>query len=214
MSDAAYLDLADPAFDVTSAAVLEARERDWYAETPYGWAVLRYDQGTAVLKDRRFQQGNARWPAQNGVHDGPFVRWWCETLLSLEGDDHLRLRRLLGPAFRSRAIEAMRPQFQQLAGELIDGFAPRGRVEFVREFAEPYAARVSACCSGCPRTSGRRSPLGRRPRQVVRHHASRGPAPDRGGARGADRLRRRRHRRPAPPPARRSGQHPGHRARG
>jgi cytochrome P450 len=54
--------------------------------------------------------------AQNGVHDGPFAQWWGETLLSLEGDDHLRLRRLLGPAFRSRAIEAMRPQFQQLAG--------------------------------------------------------------------------------------------------
>jgi cytochrome P450 len=146
----AYLDLADPAFDVTSAAVHEAREQDWYAETPYGWAVLRYEQGTAVLKDRRFQQGNARWPAQNGVHDGPFAQWWGETLLSLEGDDHLRLRRLLGPAFRSRAIEAMRPQFQHLAGELIDGFAARGRVELVGEFAEPYAARVLCLLLGLP----------------------------------------------------------------
>ena len=60
MSGPTYLDLADPAFDVTSTAVHEARERDWYARTPYGWAVLRYEQGTAVLKDRRFQQGNAR----------------------------------------------------------------------------------------------------------------------------------------------------------
>ncbi len=146
----AYLDLADPAFDVTSAAVHEAREQDWYAETPYGWAVLRYEQGTAVLKDRRFQQGNARWPAQNGVHDGPFVAWWAETLLSLEGADHLRLRRLLGPAFRSRAIEAMRPQVQQLAGELVDAFAGRGTCEFVSEFAEPYAARVLCLLLGLP----------------------------------------------------------------
>jgi cytochrome P450 len=146
----AYLDLADPEFDVTSAAVHEAREQDWYAETPYGWAVLRYEQGTAVLKDRRFQQGNARWPAQNGVHDGPFVAWWAETLLSLEGADHLRLRRLLGPAFRSRAIEAMRPQFQQLAGDLVDAFAGRGTCEFVSEFAEPYAARVLCLLLGLP----------------------------------------------------------------
>jgi cytochrome P450 len=146
----AYLDLADPAFDVTSAAVHEAREQDWYAETPYGWAVLRYEEGTAVLKDRRFQQGNARWPAQNGVHDGPFVTWWAETLLSLEGQDHLRLRRLLSPAFRSRAIEAMRPQFQALAGELVDGFAGRGTCEFVGEFAEPYAARVLCLLLGLP----------------------------------------------------------------
>jgi len=145
-----YLDLADPSFDVTSTVVHEARERDWYARTPYGWAILRYEQGTAVLKDRRFQQGNAKWPSQNGLHDGPFVQWWRETLLSLEGEDHLRLRRLLGPAFRSRAIEAMRPRFQTLANELIDGFAPRGRVEFVGEFAEPYAARVLCLLLGLP----------------------------------------------------------------
>jgi cytochrome P450 len=150
MTAPSHLDLADPAFDVTSAAVIEAREHDWYAETPYGWAILRYEQGNAVLKDRRFQQGNARWPAQNGVHEGPFVQWWAETLLSLEGDDHLRLRRLLSPAFRSRAIEAMRPQFQQLAGQLIDAFASRGRVEFVGEFAEPYAARVLCQLLGLP----------------------------------------------------------------
>ena len=149
---ARFLDLSDPSFDVTSAAVHEAREEHWYAETPYGWAILRYDEATAVLKDRRFQQGNAQWPAQNGVHEGPFVQWWSETLLSLEGPDHLRLRRLLGPAFRSRAIEAMRPQFQALADELIDAYAARGQVEFISEFAEPYAARILCLLLGLPET--------------------------------------------------------------
>ncbi len=47
---AAFLDLASPAFDVTSAAVRQAREQDWYATTPYGWAVLRYAEGAAVLR--------------------------------------------------------------------------------------------------------------------------------------------------------------------
>lgn len=145
-----FFDLADPAFDVTSAQVHRAREQHWYATTPWGWAVLRYEQGARVLRDRRFQQGNARWPAQNGVHSGPFATWWGETLLSLEGEDHLRLRRLLSPAFRSRAIEALRPRFQELADELVDGFAPRGEVELVREFAEPYAARILCVLLGLP----------------------------------------------------------------
>ncbi|MFT4051979.1 MAG: cytochrome P450 [Microbacterium sp.] len=150
-----YLDLADPSFDVTSAAVHDAREESWYAETPYGWAILRYEEGTALLKDRRFRQGNAQWPDQNGIHDGPWRQWWQETLLSLEGDDHLRLRRLLGPAFRNKTIEAMRPRFQALATELIDGFgAPDAdgwsRVEFVSQFAEPYASRVLCLLLGLP----------------------------------------------------------------
>ena len=150
-----YLDLADPAFDVTSEAVHRVRDDHWYAETPYGWAILRYEEGTALLKDKRFQQGNARWPDQNGIHDGPWRQWWQETLLSLEGQDHLRLRRLLGPAFRNKTIEAMRPRFQTLANELIDQFDRPdadgwGRVEFVSQFAEPYASRILCFLLGLP----------------------------------------------------------------
>ena len=152
---AAFLDLADAAFDVTGEAVHRAQGAGWYAETPYGWAVLRYEEGTALLKDRRFRQGNAQWPDQNGIHDGPWREWWQETLLSIEGDDHLRLRRLLGPAFRNRTIEAMRPRFQELANDLIDRFAEPapdgwGRVEFVSQFAEPYASRILCLLLGLP----------------------------------------------------------------
>ncbi|WP_336644784.1 cytochrome P450 [Microbacterium sp. USHLN186] len=150
MSTVPFLDLADTSFDVNGDRVHEARDDNWYAETPYGWAVLRYDEGTALLKDRRFQQGNARWPAQNGIHEGPWQQWWTETLLSIEGTDHLRMRRLLGPAFRNKTIEAMRPQFQALANELIDGFAARGEVEFVSEFAEPYSSRILCLLLGLP----------------------------------------------------------------
>lgn len=145
-----FLDLADPAFDVTSTDVHQAREEQWYVETPYGYAVLRYAEASALLKDRRFRQGNAQWPAQNGIHSGLFTEWWQEVLLSLEGEDHDRIRRLLRPAFTNRTIKAMQPRFQALANELIDGFAGRGEVEFVGEFAEPYAARILCLLLGLP----------------------------------------------------------------
>ncbi|ANH37237.1 Biotin biosynthesis cytochrome P450 [Nocardioides dokdonensis FR1436] len=140
--DVPRLDLADPAFDTTGPDVHSAREQTWWARTPYGFAVLRHAESAALLRDRRFIQGNARWPEQNGIHSGLFHDWWAETLLSLEGGDHDRVRRLLLPAFRKRSIEAMRPSFTALAEELIDGFAARGQVELVAEFAEPYAARI------------------------------------------------------------------------
>jgi len=143
-------DLSDPAFDVTSTEVHEARDDSWYAETNWGWAVLRYAEVNALLKDRRFRQGNARWPAQNGIHSGMFSDWWQETLLSLEGEDHSRIRRLLMPAFRNKTIAAMQPRFQVLANELIDAFADRGEVEFVSEFAEPYSSRIICVLLGLP----------------------------------------------------------------
>ena len=141
-ADVAYFDVADPAFAVSSAAVLEARERSWFARTNFGLAVLRYDAVSTLLKDRRLRQGSFAWPAQNGIAAGPLSEWWSEIMLSKEGDDHRRLRRLGNPAFSRTLIERMVPEFQALAGELIDGFADAGRCEFVSQFAEPYAARV------------------------------------------------------------------------
>ena len=37
-----FLEIADPAFSVTSDEVHQAREAGWYAHTSYGIAVLRH----------------------------------------------------------------------------------------------------------------------------------------------------------------------------
>lgn len=145
-----YFNLGDLTFDVTSEAVHAARDDSWYARTNYGLAVLRYAEANAILKDRRFQQGTRRWPEQNDVHTGPFHDWWAKVLLSLEGEEHTRIRRLLFPAFKQKPIAAMRPRFVEIANELIDGFAARGEVEFVSEFAEPYSSRIICGLLGLP----------------------------------------------------------------
>jgi cytochrome P450 len=151
-----YFDVADPAFSVQSAEVREAREVSWYARTSYGLAVIRYDEVSRLLKDRRLSQGSAKWPERNGVDGGAFSDWWSETLLNLEGEDHHRIRRLLNPAFSPRLIEGLAPKFQDLGNELVDAFVERGRCEFVSDFAEPYAARVLAIMLGIPQSEWRK----------------------------------------------------------
>jgi cytochrome P450 len=141
-TDIPYFDIGDPAFSVSAREVADARGRNWCARTPFGLAVLRYEDVSALLKDRRLRQGSFAWPAQNGIEDGPLAEWWSEIMLSKEGDDHRRLRKLGNPAFSRSLIERMVPEFQALASELLDAFAADGRCEFVSQFAEPYAARV------------------------------------------------------------------------
>ncbi|MGY4712278.1 cytochrome P450 [Mycolicibacterium sp. CBM1] len=143
-------DVADPAFSISSEVVHQARERSWYATTPYGIAVLRYEQMNKLLKSRQLRQGSIAWPAHNGVTDGPFARWWSSWLLNKEGEEHRRLRRLMTPAFSQQLIVSLVPRFQALAGELVDNFAEPDRCEFVSEFAEPYSARVIAIMLGLP----------------------------------------------------------------
>ena len=150
-----YLNIADPAFVIDSDEVLGAREESWYARTNYGLAVLRYDEVSQLLKDRRLKQGSAAWPAHHGV-TGPFADWWSQALLNLEGDDHARLRRLLNPAFAPKAISELAPRFRELGNDLIDDFAEAGRCEFMSQFAEPYAARVIAILLGIPESEWRK----------------------------------------------------------
>ncbi len=137
-----HFNVSDPAFSVRSDEVLAARERHWYATTNLGIAVLRYEEGAALLKDRRLRQGSGRWPAHHGITDGPLAEWWADMMLSQEGEDHARLRRLANPAFAPRLLEAMTPAFTALANELVDGFSELGHCEYMAQFAEPYAARV------------------------------------------------------------------------
>jgi cytochrome P450 len=142
VKNTSFLDFNQPGFSIRSEQVMNARESDWYATTPFGIAVLRYEDANNLLKDKRLYQGTRKWPSHYGIEDGLLANWWQKMLLSIEGEDHLRLRKLAGPAFSPKTIEPLAPFFASLANELIDNFIDKGSCEFMSEFAEPFSARV------------------------------------------------------------------------
>lgn len=144
-----WLDLADPAFSIRSQEVMAAREQAWLARTPYGLAVLRYDDVQKLLRHPKLRQGSYRWPALNNV-TGHFARWWESMLLSQEGDNHARLRRMANPAFSPKLITTLAPRFTELATMLIDRFAAKGECDFIADFTEPYATGVICELLGLP----------------------------------------------------------------
>lgn len=152
LADVAYLDIASPDFAMSSEAVRDARERNWYAKTNYGIGVLRYREVTELLKHPSLNQGSAKWPDHHGVHSGIFYEWWAKNLLVLEGEEHHRIRRLLNPAFSPTAARRLEPEFALIAGELIDNIKAkiaRGEtVEFVADFSEPFATRALCTMMG------------------------------------------------------------------
>ena len=139
--DIPFLDPSEPDFSIRSDAVLNAREQSWWARTPYGLAVLRYDEMKQMLNHPLLRQGSHRWPEHNQA-SGIWAQWWKRMMLNREGADHARLRKLGAPAFAPRLVADMIPRFQQLADDLVGEFEADGRCEFMRQFAEPYATRV------------------------------------------------------------------------
>jgi cytochrome P450 len=150
-----FLRLSDPSFSIRSREVREARERSWYARTPYGIAVLRYEDVGKLLRDPRLRQGSYAWPAHNNVR-GEFADWWLRILLNRVGEDHARLRRLASPAFSPKLVMALQPNFAALAGDIFDRFASRGRCDFMAEFSEPYVTRVVCILLGFDQSEWRR----------------------------------------------------------
>lgn len=58
------------------------------------------------------------------------------TFISMDGDEHDRMRRLATPAFRSRRVTSwVDEELTPLAHEIVDRFADRGEADLVAEFA-------------------------------------------------------------------------------
>lgn len=71
-------------------------------------------------------------------------------LLAADGPDHKRRRALVNKAFTPRRIKTMEADIADLAQRLVDGFADRGEVELVSEFARPLPLTVVARSIGVP----------------------------------------------------------------
>ncbi|MEM6620138.1 MAG: cytochrome P450, partial [Pseudomonadota bacterium] len=133
LTEAPYLDIADPEYSVRSPEVRAARDASWYARTPYGLAILRHTEMGQLLVHNSLRQGSHAWPELNGVSHGLFAEWWGSTILVTEGDSHHRLRRFVNPAFSPKAVRAMMPEFERITNDLMAGFMERGTCDFMAE---------------------------------------------------------------------------------
>ena len=63
-----------------------------------------------------------------------------ESILLVDGERQKRLRGMLDPSLRPRAVEATTPELvEPLVGDLLDGLAGRGEAELMSEFFEPVS---------------------------------------------------------------------------
>ncbi|MFD4406267.1 cytochrome P450 [Nocardia sp. NPDC058499] len=129
-------DRPEPLQPPPAYAELRAREPVATATTSAGnpaWLVTSYDGVTAVLSDPRFRVVAPGETTTGGA-----------TLLQ-DGEPHQRLRRLVGKAFTTRRIEALRPCVQRLADEQMDALTSSEKpADLVSDFAAPLSIAVIA----------------------------------------------------------------------
>ncbi len=72
------------------------------------------------------------------------------SILTAEGDEHARLRRLVAPAFTPKAADRLRPYMREVINRLVDPFAGAGKCEFVSDVCEPYPIPIICTLLGAP----------------------------------------------------------------
>lgn len=115
-----------------------ARKRGWLVDMFAGVMVVRHETVHELLGDPRLAANFTDFLHTFGVTSGPFYDWMAVSPLNHDGKDHQRWRALMARTFTPRCVEAIRPSLDRAAGELVDGFAARGRCEFVGEFADAF----------------------------------------------------------------------------
>ncbi len=126
-----------------------AREQSWLVRTPMGFGLTRYDDAVAVLRERRFHSALSMIPKMQGM-EGTSIEERRPSILSMEGEEHTRLRRLVGPAFTPAAADRLRPFMREVIAKLVDAVVPAGHCDLVADVCEPYPIHVICALLGAP----------------------------------------------------------------
>ncbi|MEV0616641.1 cytochrome P450 [Nonomuraea sp. NPDC050404] len=129
-----FLDVLDPAFDFEAPEVYAAQAESWYANSPFGLLVLRYEEANDLLRDRRLNHNGRRYLETNGITGGPIYDWFVPMIVNHDGEEHRRLRGLSNKAFTARRMALLRPFIREQAERLTARLDDGGMHDFVTEF--------------------------------------------------------------------------------
>lgn len=128
-------------FEGFYSSARRAREEQpvFFSEQLNAWVVTRYDDiiemlGNPVFTVEGILSGFNYDPQTEAILSTGIN--WNETphIAGAEGEDHLRLKKILQPVLAPKRLRAFEPEIRDLANKLIDRFIDRGHCEFIHEF--------------------------------------------------------------------------------
>jgi cytochrome P450 len=152
-------DLDLPHFDYTEAdlqgerfheRMRGLRGQSWIARTDLGFVVLDREAVNFFLKNRSAEFPGVRMFQLLGLDHGPLYDNLSKNIISLNGEQHRRLRALVRDEFTPKAADRYRPAMRSFLEQLFEPIASAGRCDFVTAFAKPYPALMIATVVGAP----------------------------------------------------------------
>lgn len=156
-----FVDLQPNDFgDLVAATQKISNDCGWIVSTPTGPAVIGFKQAKAILREPKWFSilsgvsmldrmdslaGDLEGllaRAQKAIPEAPKSLKMRPNVLSVEGDDHKRLRRLVNSAFTSGGTDRLRPFMRNHAASLIDSLVSQGGGDLVAGLCRPYPVPI------------------------------------------------------------------------
>ena len=123
------------------------------------WLVTRYEDVKTVLGDSRFVNNPASVPGRNADNireqiitargiDPELAPYLLDSVLDMDGADHMRLRRLVSREFTARRVIDLRPRMAEITEELLDRLD--NETDLIENFAYPLPITVICELIGVP----------------------------------------------------------------
>lgn len=151
-ADLHFLDALSPEYQADwNGMNREARSHGPIGMGPFGPTVLGYEVVQSALRDRRLFMPPGVSLEIQGITSGPVWDRAVRSLLSLDGEEHHRLRRLVAKAFTPQAADRLRGSMATVINELLDRVVARGRADVVTDVARVYPIAIICELLGAPR---------------------------------------------------------------
>jgi len=135
------------------AALREQAAVHW-SETVNSWVVTRYEDVHRLIRDRSLLGSVATADPVATIlgqaSEAARRRRLDKSMLRRDGDDHLRLRRLVSKVFTPRAVSGWKDRADRIVGQLLGEAADQATIDVMADFALPLPVQIISEMLGMP----------------------------------------------------------------
>jgi len=128
----------------------------YWSDRLRSWVITRYDDVKAMCLDKeRLSSGRLRpffqsLPGSEASRISEIIRYLSLWMVFKDPPEHTRLRKLTAKVFSARAMQAMRPQVETIADQLLDALGERDEFDLIADYAGPLPCLVIMAMLGVP----------------------------------------------------------------